>query len=102
MKRWITGILRGQELTINERDPAGALFGRCDARERVRTINPQKGSETHICVRAQEARNEREDKERDADDGLQKTCVMMIERGGSSHWANLMEVKAFDRRVYNT
>ena len=53
-------------------------------------------------MRVQEARNEREDKERDADDGLQKTCVVMIERGSSSHWANLMELRAFDRRVYNT
>ena len=53
-------------------------------------------------MKAQEARNEREDKERDVDDGWSKTYVMMIERGSSSRWTNLMELKAFDRRVYNT
>ena len=51
-------------------------------------------------MKAQEARNEREDKERDADDGWEKMCAM-IERYSSSHLTNLMELKAFDRRVYS-
>ena len=53
-------------------------------------------------MKAQEARNGREGKECDVDDDWQKRCVMMIERGSSSRWTNLMELKAFDRRVYST
>ena len=72
------------------------------ARKKVRTIRAWKGIVAYIYVRAEEARNGLEDKERDVDGGWRKTCVMMIGRGSSSHWTNLMELKAFDRRVYST
>lgn len=38
-------------------------------KKRVRTIKAWKGSGAHICVKAQERRNELEDKECDADGG---------------------------------
>ena len=53
-------------------------------------------------MKAQEARDGLEDKEREADGGWWKAYVMMVEQDNSSHWTNLMELKAFDRREYNT
>ena len=54
-------------------------------------------------MKGREARNGLEDKERDVDGGWWKTTrVVMVERDDPSHWTSLMELKAFDRQVYNT
>jgi hypothetical protein len=101
-KPQITRHLCGQTLTVNERDAAGALLGCWRAEKRVRTIKLRQRHGAYICVKGQEARNGLEGKECDVDGSQRRRYVVMIERGSSSHWTNLMELKAFDRRVYST